>query len=62
MSLQAVADAVEAGHIGGAFVKNKDESLKVAEIATVCKLCKTPWPCSAIAKARTRLMSDAIRK
>lgn len=62
MSLQAVAEAVEAGHVGGSFVKNKDESLSVMEIPTVCKKCKTPWPCSVIAKARTRLASDSLKK
>ena len=61
MTLAHVADAIEAGHIGDGWIKNKNPDLKVAEIATICKKCKTPWPCFDIARARAALASDMPR-
>jgi hypothetical protein len=58
VSLYAVGQAVEAGHVGGGWRKNDDADLKCAEVPTVCKKCESPWPCAAIARARKTLAAD----
>lgn len=52
MSLAAVGDAVDAGHVGTGFVKSKDPKMPNVELPTICKKCKTPWPCAVVAAAR----------
>lgn len=46
--------AIEAGHIGTLWDKNKDADLKVLEVPQACKKCNQVWPCEAIRHARKK--------
>lgn len=40
--------AIEEGHIGAEWYRNKDVTLNVDELPKKCIICGTSWPCEVI--------------